>query len=70
MSPPDTEGMTCRICVHLMSCDGRYIVSYFQGARTKFHRPCVCLTEVIYMEVKVNLLRVPIGPIGGLMIRC
>ena len=70
MTPPDTERMSCRIRIGLVSLVGFEISGRQEKCGSESHRLFVRSSGIINVEIEVDLLRVAVGPVRRNVVRC
>ena len=66
----DGGGRACGIGVHLVPLGGGQVVGSLQEAGTKGDGLGMGLSGVLDVKVEVNLLCVPLGPLGRTVVGC
>jgi hypothetical protein len=68
MPPADAKRVAGWVCVHLMAF-GRVEIARLEQSGTKFDRLFVRGSRIVDVEIDVYLLRGPIWPVGGNVVR-
>jgi hypothetical protein len=63
MTPPDTEGVTRRVRVHLMAFRFSEVNGFSQQTSAESEGLGVCRDGVVNMKIQVDLLRITVGPL-------